>query len=144
LAGAALLMLAVGLFIAELFVPGVGVFAAGGAIALIVGGLFLFEGSLAVSAAVLWPVALVVGLGTLAAGRMAWRARRAPTLTGETAIVGRRVTVRSAAGRIGQVFMDGTWWKAHSRGEPLETGQTVEVVGMEGLELIVESKEEES
>jgi membrane-bound serine protease (ClpP class) len=42
-AGIALLLLAAAMFIAELFMPGVGVGAAGGTIALLLGGMFLFE-----------------------------------------------------------------------------------------------------
>jgi membrane-bound serine protease (ClpP class) len=144
LAGIALLVLAAGLLAAELFVPGVGVFAAGGAIALVLAGIFLFEGSLAVSPTVLWPVAVVVGLGSLLAGRLAWRARRAPALLGEVALQGRTATVETAVGQTGQLLLDGAWWTARSRGRPLRPGDTVEVVGMEGLELIVEPREAES
>ncbi len=62
-AGAALLVLAAGLFIGELFVPGIGVLAAGGTISLIVGGLLLFEGPFGIRPIVLWPVGLVMGGG---------------------------------------------------------------------------------
>ncbi|MEE9178995.1 MAG: nodulation protein NfeD, partial [Acidimicrobiia bacterium] len=63
-AGLALLILAITLFVAEIFVPGIGVLAAGGTIALLLAGVFLFEGQLQVSPPVLWPTALVMGVTT--------------------------------------------------------------------------------
>jgi membrane-bound serine protease (ClpP class) len=141
LVGVLLLVLAAALFVAELFVPGVGVFAAGGTIALVLGGLFLFDGAVGIDLAVLIPVALVVGGGSVLAGRLAWRARRAPSVSGREGLLGRQVTVRTADGATGQVLLDGAWWTARSRGAPLTPGQTVRVVDLDGLELIVDPEE---
>jgi membrane-bound serine protease (ClpP class) len=141
LVGVLLLVLAAALFVAELFVPGVGVFAAGGTVALVLGGLFLFDGSVRIDPAVLVPVALVVGGGSVLAGRLAWRARRAPSISGREGLLGRQVTVRTADGATGQVLLDGAWWTARSRGAPLTSGQTVRVVDLDGLELIVDPEE---
>ena len=143
LVGLLLLGLAAALFVAELFVPGVGVFAAGGTVALVLGGLFLFDGAVRIDPAVLVPVALVVGGGSVLAGRLAWRARRAPSVSGREGLLGRQVTVRSADGPVGQVLLDGAWWTVRSRGGPLAPGQTVRVVDLDGLELIVEPNKEE-
>jgi membrane-bound serine protease (ClpP class) len=144
LVGVLLLGLAAALFVAELFAPGVGVFAAGGTVALVLGGLFLFDGAVRIDPAVLVPVALVVGGGSVVAGRLAWRARRAPSVTGRQGLLGRQVTVRTADGPIGQVLLDGAWWTARSRTGPLAPGQSVRVVDLDGLELIVDPKEEPS
>lgn len=141
-AGAALLILAAGLFIGELFVPGIGVLAAGGTIALIVGGLLLFEGPFGIRPIVLWPVGLVMGVGVMLAGRLTWRARRAPPASGAEALVGRETVVANAAGRTGQAFLEGTWWRIRSRTGDLIEGRPVTVVATEGLELIVETKED--
>ena len=144
LVGVLLLALAAALFVAELFVPGVGVFAAGGTVALVLGGLFLFDGAVRVDPVVLVPVALVVGGGSVLAGRLAWRARRAPSVSGREGLLGRQVTVRSADGPVGQVLLDGAWWTVRSRNAPLTPGQTVRVVDLDGLELIVDPNKEES
>jgi membrane-bound serine protease (ClpP class) len=141
LVGVLLLVLAAALFVAELFVPGVGVFAAGGTVALVLGGLFLFDGAVRIDPAVLIPVALVVGGGSVLAGRLAWRARRAPSVSGREGLLGRQVTVRTAEGATGQVLLDGAWWTVRSRGVPLTPGQTVRVVDLHGLELIVDPEE---
>jgi membrane-bound serine protease (ClpP class) len=142
LAGVLLLGLGAALLVAELFVPGVGVFAAGGTVALVLGGLLLFDGPVRIDPAVLVPVALVVGGGSVLAGRLAWRARHAPSITGREALIGRRVTVRTADGPGGQVLLDGAWWQARGRATALQPGQTVRVVDLDGLELIVDPEEE--
>jgi membrane-bound serine protease (ClpP class) len=137
-AGAILLVLAGALFVAELFVPGIGVFAAGGTVALVLGGLFLFRGPIGVDPVALWPVAALVGAGSLALGRLAWRTRRLVGVSGMQAIVGARGVVREVEGNDVQVFLQGSWWGARSRSGALHPGQEVRVVEMDGLRLIVE------
>lgn len=145
-AGLLLLLLAAALLVTEVLTPGTGVFAAGGAVALLLAGIFLFrgqDGADPVHPAVLWPVALVAGAGALLAGRLAWRARRAPPaaggglLTGRTAVVAAVEREEDDAGR-GQVWLEGAWWTVRGRGAPLAAGQRVRVVDQEGLELVVE------
>lgn len=138
IAGLALLLLAAGLFAAELYAPGVGVFAVGGAISLALAGAFLFEGSVRVDPAVFVPTALVAGGGALIAGRLAWRARRAPPVSGPSSMIGSRAVVAASDGGA-VVLVAGTWWAAaRPDGAPLPAGQAVRVVGLDGLKLIVE------
>jgi membrane-bound serine protease (ClpP class) len=140
-AGAILLVLAGVLFVAELFVPGIGVFAAGGTVALILGGLFLFRGPIGVDPAALLPVAVLVGAGALALGRVAWRTRRLVGVSGTEAIVGTRGVVKKIDGDDVQVFVQGSWWGARARSGPLRPGQEIRVTEMDGLRLIVEPEE---
>jgi membrane-bound serine protease (ClpP class) len=141
-AGLALLALAGALFVAEVFTPGVGVFAGGGSIALLLAGLFLFEGSLGVNRAVLVSVAGTVGGATVVAGRLTWRARRAPTVSGLQTLAGRTAVVQHAQGSQGRVSLDGSWWNVAGDGdEPLRDGQRVRVVGVHDLTLDVEPDE---
>jgi membrane-bound serine protease (ClpP class) len=86
-------------------------------------------------------VALVVGGGSVLAGRLAWCARRAPSVSGREGLLGRQVTVRTTDGATGQVLLDGAWWTARSRGAPLQPGQRVRVVDLDGLDLIVDPEE---
>jgi membrane-bound serine protease (ClpP class) len=138
-AGLALLALAAGLFAAELFAPGLGVFAVGGAIALALSGVFLFEGSMRVSPAVFLPTAAVVGIGSLVAGRLTWRARRSPPVSGPGTMIGKTSVVARANGGSAYVHVEGAWWAAvSSDGTPLRVGQKVRVAGLDGLTLIVE------
>jgi membrane-bound serine protease (ClpP class) len=140
-AGAILLVLAGALFVAEVFVPGIGVFAAGGTVALILGGLFLFRGPIGVDPAAVLPVAVLVGAGALALGRAAWRTRRLVGVSGTEAIVGARGVVKAIDGDDVQVFVQGSWWGARARSGPLRPGQEIRVTEMDGLRLIVEPEE---
>jgi len=140
-AGVILLVLAGILFVAELFVPGIGVFAAGGTISLVLGGLFLFRGPIGVDPAALVPVAVLVGGGALALGRVAWRTRTLAGVSGTQAIVGARGVVKEIEGDDAQVFLQGSWWGARSLSGPLRPGQEIRVVEMDGLRLIVEPED---
>lgn len=143
-AGVALLILAIALLVGEIFVPGVGVLAAGGTIALILAGLFLFDGPVGVSMPVLWPTAALVGLGSAYAGRMAVKARFHPATTGASTLVGREVTVVGQAQAGWSAFLDGTWWTVRPAGGELRDGGEARVTGIEGLRLVVEPKEQEN
>ncbi len=140
--GVLLMVLAAGLFTAELFAPGIGVFAAGGTIALILGGAFLFRGDVGVDPVVLLPTALVAGAGAVVAGRLVWRARKTPPQTGPEALIGKRGRIGTADGPVGQVLVQGTWWRARSARGSLRSGGSVRVLGIEGLELLVEEEGE--
>lgn len=137
--GLLLLALAAALFVAELFAPGIGVAAGGGTLALVLSGVFLFRDTpgLAVSGAVIGPVALVVGGGVVLAGRLALRSRNAPSTTSQERFVGQALTVGRADGQRGQALVEGAWWNLRSEAEPLEPGLPVRVVAVDGLELVV-------
>jgi len=68
------------------------------------------------------------------------RAQRLPIRAGRETMLGKTTP---AAGRIdsagGRVFVEGEWWNAVSE-SPIEIGQPVEVVAIEGLKLIVKAK----
>ncbi|HVL90962.1 MAG TPA: NfeD family protein, partial [Actinomycetota bacterium] len=140
--GALLMFLAAILLIAEVFTPGVGVFAAGGVAALVLGGIFLFRGSVGVDAGIIVPVALSVGAASVFIGRFAWRTRNRPSISGEAGLIGERGVVRSASDGRGRALIAGAWWNIRSD-SPLTAGRTVRVKAVEGLDLIVEEEEED-
>lgn len=140
--GALMMALAVALLIAEIFSPGVGVFAAGGVAALVLGGIFLFRGSVGVDAGIIVPVALSVGAATAFIGRFAWSTRNRPSISGEGSLIGERGVVQSAKDGTGRALIAGAWWNIRSD-RPLKKGRSVRVTGIEGLDLIVEHIEEE-
>jgi membrane-bound serine protease (ClpP class) len=136
IAGLLLLALAAGLFVAEVFAPGIGVFAGGGALALVFAGLFLFQdGQARVNPVVLWPTALLIGVGVVVAGRLAWQARSVQPVSGHEAFAGREAVVRDSSGRDGRTWFEGAWWRVRGD-EPLTAGQRVRVVGVDGLTLL--------
>ena len=62
--------------------------------------------------------------------------RQQPVQVGVHSIVGAEGVVR----RDGLVFVNGELWRAHAEnGEPLRSGERVQVEGVEGLELRVRS-----
>lgn len=140
--GVALLVLAAALFLGEVFAPGIGVMAAGGTVALLLGGLFLFQRptGIGIDLVVLLPTVILAGL---AAGGLAWlaaRTRSAPSTSGPDAFTGETTEVRRIRDGNAQVFIGGAWWNAHTRDDrELEEGDTVRVVGQQNLDLIVEA-----
>jgi membrane-bound serine protease (ClpP class) len=86
-------------------------------------------------------VLLAVGIAavTLFAGSMALVAQRAPVTTGSEGLIGRVATAKAAfvAGEEGSVFVQGEWWRARLASGRLEPGQRAQVVGLDGLTLIV-------
>ena len=144
LVGVLLFVLAASLFAAELFAPGVGVFAAGGAAALVLAGLFMFPraSGLALGLNVLLPVALALAVVALVIGRFALRSQRREAFSGQGGtMIGGTGTVRSTDGQTAQVHVSGAMWKARSAAGELQRGEQVRVVDMEGLELVVEPVE---
>jgi membrane-bound serine protease (ClpP class) len=139
--GVLLLVLAVALFVAEALAPGVAGFAFGGAVVLILAGLFLFNGAegISVDPAAVIPLAVVLFAGAVLAGRLVARTRRLPsTTTGADVLRGRTVTLETADGATGRTFTEGTWWSVRSTGTPLVPGAPVTVVGLDGLTLLVQ------
>jgi membrane-bound serine protease (ClpP class) len=145
IAGLALILLAVGLFVLEVFVPSHGILGVGGVIAFFLGALMLFDrgnpafrlslayiipGTLLTAAFVLW----VVGAGL--------RAQRLPVKTGREAMIGQPAVVTERIdSRGGRVFVEGESWNAVSD-VVIEPGQSVQIVGLEGLTLKVQPKPE--
>lgn len=140
-AGISLLVLAAALFAAEAMAPGGGVLGTGGAVAMLVGGLLLFDDSSEYGVSP-W---LAAGMATVMAAffifllRKAVQTRRLPASTSGAALVGMVGTVRRAPGEqaVGTVFVDGELWQARTTGR-LDTGDRVRVVAVDGLELEVE------
>ncbi len=139
--GVLLLVLALGLFVAELFAPGIGGFAFGGAAVLVLASAFLFDEATGISVD-LWaavPVALVMFAGAVVAARLAHRTRhQRSSTTGADVLLGRDVHVERVTGETGRTFAAGAWWTVRSVGGPLVDGGSARVVGLDGLTLLAE------
>jgi membrane-bound serine protease (ClpP class) len=141
-AGVILLLLAAGLLVAELFVASHGALAIAGVIALVAGGLLLFDtDSEAFRLSVPIAVAVGAGLGTLtllAVGK-AVQARRPPARGGTADLIGAAGTVRVPLDPIGQVHVAGELWRARAVGDArIPPGTRVRVREAQGLTLTVE------
>jgi membrane-bound serine protease (ClpP class) len=146
LAGIALILFAIILFIAEVKAASHGVLAAGGAISLLAGSLLLFSGrgeaGYSVDLSIVLP-AVAMTLGVV--GFLTFRTlslRRTPVRTGAVSLLGRAARVVRAIPEsedLGTVLIDGEYWDAY--GAPgAAPGETVRVVGVEGLKLRVERR----
>jgi membrane-bound serine protease (ClpP class) len=142
-AGIALILLAVGLFITDVFAPTHGVLTGGGILAFFLGGLMLFKGE---PAGYTLPTTWVIAATVVTAAFFIFfvskgiRAQYLPTRAGSETMIGKTVAAQSridAAG--GRVFIEGEIWNAISE-TPVEAGQNVEVTGLEGLTLKVRPK----
>ncbi|MDP3969024.1 MAG: NfeD family protein [Nocardioides sp.] len=145
--GLLLLAVAMALFVAEVLVPGVAGFAFGGAVVLVLSALFLFDDAQGVSVdlTAALPLAIVMFVAAVIAGRLAFRTRSAPsTTTGADLLTGHLVPVLEANGATGRGFTEGAWWSLRSIGPPLQPGGQARVVGMDGLVLLVDPTAEEA
>ncbi|KAA1428962.1 NfeD family protein [Nocardioides antri] len=139
--GLLLLAVAAALFAAEVLAPGLAGFGFGGAVVLVLSAVFLFDDAEGVSVDV-WaaiPLAVLMFVLVVGAGRVAMRTRRAPSVsTGTDVLIGRLVPVRTSDGTTGSTFTAGAWWSLRSTGRPLRTGSEARVVGVDGLVLLVD------
>jgi membrane-bound serine protease (ClpP class) len=136
-AGLLLILLAGGFIGAEPFVISHGALTVAGAVCFVLGGLLLFEPS-----GGLYEVSLplLIGVSATLALMMGFivvkivQVRQRPVEVGVHSVVGAEGVVR----RDGLVFVNGELWRARTEnGEPLRSGERVQVEGVEGLELRV-------
>jgi len=142
-AGVLLVVLAFGLFIAEVFTTSFGLFTAGGITALVIGSLILFKGGPLFQVSP-WLIATVVviiaALFAFVISRVI-RAHRRQASTGREELVGKTAVVRVALEPEGTVFYKGERWAAISNKGQVEPGETVIITKVDGLKLYVIKKE---
>jgi membrane-bound serine protease (ClpP class) len=147
--GFVLLFIGAALVVAEAHAPG-GVLGVSGGVALIAGGIVVIA-ALGGGAALAVPVG--VGLGAAAGGwalvatRKAASVRRMRIRSGAEALCGRVGVVRSWSEPAGQVFVDGSLWRARHEwaqagAEGLHEGDPIVVERVSGLTLSVRRAEE--
>ena len=138
-AGLALILLGIGLMVAELFIPAFGSLGIGGAIAFVMGSVMLIDTDIPGYSV---PLPLVFGFAAMSAAflflviGMALKARRQPVVSGREEMIG-------SAGEVIEDFSGEGWARVHSEtwrvrcATPLKAGQRVRVAGMQGLLLDV-------
>ena len=138
--GLALILLGVGLLVAEHFVPGFGLLGIGGLVAFVTGSIMLIDTDVPgyrISGLLIGVAAATSAAFVLIVLNLAIRARQQPVVSGCEQMLG-------ASGEVledidGDVFarIHGELWKVCA-GIPLVRGQLVRVVGIDGLVLTVE------
>ncbi len=140
IAGAALLALALALFVAELFAPTHGSVAVGGLVILFVGLIVLAQGT-GSAVPVILIVALVLALIAFAALAVfeIVMARHRPVTTGMSGLENEIGIVREELAPVGTVFVHGERWRAVMEdGDVLPVGTPVRIVAVQDLTLIVQ------
>ncbi len=146
--GLLLLLLGVGLLVAEVFVTSYGVFGIGGVIAFVIGSLLLIntgETGLAVNRWIIAGTAATLTVIVLGLGYLVIRERRGPAHTGREGLIGEVGQVRDpiGPGAPGHLFVHGEIWRARSD-RALEPGTHARVTAVRGLELEVHPIDETS
>lgn len=138
-AGAALILLGMGLLVAELKAGGHGAFALSAAVAILIGSLLLFsspEPALRLGTEwIVFATLLTLAVAALLAA-VTWRVRRRPVRTGPEGLVHERGVARSDLRPLGKVFVHGELWDAEAE-VPVAAGAAVEVTAVRDLVLAV-------
>ena len=138
-AGLALVLLGIGMMIAEAFAPTFGVLGIGGAIAFAIGSIILIDTE---APGFGLPIALVLGVTGASAAfmiiviGMALRSRKSPVVSGREQMVGEVGEVLDDFTDEGWARVHGETWRVRSP-EPLKAGTRVRVAAMKGLSLDV-------
>ena len=139
-AGAALVLLGIGLMVAEAHIGSFGVIGVGGIVAFVIGAIMMFP-----TGAPGFTLSLsVVGATTVATAAlfllvltMLLRSRRRPVVTGKEGLLGAEGETVAWDGEEGRVRVNGEIWRARAR-LPLQPGARIKVINREGLVLVVE------
>jgi len=137
--GLALILLGIGFFVAEAFVPSFGTLGLGGVAAFAFGALMLIDSDVPglsipkslIAALTLSSAVFVIGVASMAA-----RARRRPVVSGVAGLVGSTAVMIECSGSEGWAMVQGERWRVHAQ-QDLQSGQQVRVSQVNGLTLEV-------
>jgi membrane-bound serine protease (ClpP class) len=142
LAGVALIVFALVLFLLEVKVASYGLLTVGGIVSFVLGSLMLFDApipDMRLSLVVVLPTALVMaGVTVFLLSRVVKVHQRRP-VTGEEGMVGEIGYAVSDLAPEGKVKVHGEWWNARARGGPVASGASVRVVAVGERSLEVEA-----
>jgi len=137
-AGLIFIILAFGLFVADVKAATGGVLTVGGVVSLVAGALLLFNSPLyRVSISAIVGVALVTGLFFAFAMTKVMQIRRRPSVTGTEGLIGQFGEARTPLEPEGTVFVRGELWQAESLDGLIEKGERVQIAGVRGFHLQV-------
>jgi len=140
--GIALLLLAVGLFIAEYFTTSFGLLTAGGIVSLVIGSLILFSHSPGIEVnrgLIAGVTAGITAFAIFVVGAIIRGQRRRKT-TGAEGMIGAIAIAKTPLDPTGTVLAQGELWTAASEGGKVAPGEEVIISRVEGLKLWVAKK----
>lgn len=142
-AGLALIIFGIILFLLEIKIVSHGMLAIGGVVSLLLGSLMLIRpqssfDAVRLSLSVIIPVVLVTAFFFLFLVGMGLRAQKVRPVSGLEGMVGDIGESLNALNPTGTVLVHGEIWQARSVSRPIEKGEKVRVVSMDGLSVAVE------
>ncbi len=140
-AGLALILLGIGLMIAEAFAPSFGMLGIGGITAFVFGSVILMNPDIAgaeaeLSLGVIAVFAIISVILCIVTTRLLLKVRRKPVVSGREELIGASATVMEDFALQGRVWIHSEAWSARTE-HPVKKGQAVNVTGIEGLTLSV-------
>ncbi len=143
--GIALILLAVGLFVAEYFTESFGLLTAGGVIALVMGSLILFSHSPGIEVdrgLIAGVTAGITAFAIFVVGAIV-RGQRRRKITGAEDMIGRTAVAKTPLDPLGTVLVQGELWTAASEGGTVAPGEEVRITKVEELKLRVTKRSKE-
>jgi membrane-bound serine protease (ClpP class) len=140
-AGLALIALGIVLLVGEVFLPSFGVLGIGGIVSFVLGSVLLFDtpdSTISVDPAIIAAAAISLGGFSLIVMFLVVRTQRQRSSVGMEGMVGQVGQVRrklADRGRV-KIFVHGEYWDA-ATDDPVEIGDSVEVVSLEGTRMRV-------
>jgi membrane-bound serine protease (ClpP class) len=137
--GAALILLAVALLVAEVFVPSFGLLGISGIVSFVLGSLMLFDRAgerLIVDRGIIFATVATVSGFMLMIGYLVFTAQRQKPVTGKEGLVDEVGRVVTRIAPVGKVQVHGEIWTAESE-EAIEVGEAVRISKVENLRLTV-------
>jgi membrane-bound serine protease (ClpP class) len=139
-AGVLLVLLAVGLFAAEVKVHSYGLLTIGGLVAMILGAMMLVDSPVPALRVDIWrlaPAIVAFAAFVILLVRLVIQAQRRRAVTGAEGLVGTVGRAETDLAPEGWALVGGERWRAIAEGEAIASGQRVAVVSMQGLVLRV-------
>ena len=136
------LLLALILFIAEVFTPAFGLLALGGIICMILGAMMFVNfpfPALQISWSLFLPITVAMGAVAFFLGLLVLRTHRQKITSGREGLIGSVGIAETEIAGKGKVFIQGELWEAVSD-TPISAGKEVRIKKVEGLKLLVEPK----
>ncbi|MEN6520009.1 MAG: nodulation protein NfeD [Armatimonadota bacterium] len=145
--GLLLVIIGIGMMIADIKIVSHGVLSIGGVLSFFFGVLILFGSrspEFRISMTLLIAGTLVTAAFFIFLVGLGVRALMRPVVTGREGVVGRVLLAKTDIAPTGKVFTEGAWWTAETTGEPINKGDAIRIVGMDGLKMIVVKESDKS
>ncbi len=137
--GLALMILAIGLFVAEYFTTSFGGLTAGGVAALVLGSVILFSRTPGVEVnrgLIIGVSAGITAFSVFIVGAII-RGQRREKATGREGMIGKAATARTPLSPRGTVLAEGELWDAVAEGDAVAPGEQVTILAVDHLQLRV-------